>query len=216
MEGMRNAREDLSSNKLFSLRPLLFKSFTETAEIRLQNNPLVADYRLCEALFNPQKAYVISFSQAETFLQGQSLNTVCGKKCQDFRPDYMKICPNAFCKGIVAAHSCFAIPRDHPFTEFCPQIGTIVAMFNNTEATFQTAQIACSKANQKEIGRLPGAAEFADGCVQRLLKKVRRYFNLDYTPVVWLGQRDSEATAYASNSNSYSTTTKKLYYMCNF
>ncbi|XP_065189710.1 uncharacterized protein LOC135820571 [Sycon ciliatum] len=226
----------MDSNKIELLPPNVFRGLNHLADVSLTGNPLTQDYRLCTALYNKgtEITYYVDDDVQEKFgsanppaifvgttdssaagpTTGISVNQVCGRQCNTWRPDYLKVCPDAFCKGTVANHACRSMDHDSAVTEDCPQTGRTLQMFSSVESNYWQSKDLCAATLQ---GDLPTAYDFKYGCVQRLLAKVRQQYNLDYTPVVWLEQFyhwKGDITAFASNRLTYWPQTRRIYYLC--
>ncbi|XP_065189711.1 uncharacterized protein LOC135820572 [Sycon ciliatum] len=211
---------NMSGNKIQLLPPNVFRGLSYSAAINLKGNPLVQDYRLCGALYNQYTPHlylldtdVVANLGSGSFPQAAiSVNHVCSRQCNTWRPDFLKVCPNAFCKGTVANHQCLTMDSHASLYEVCPNSLNILRMFSSKEGNFWDSRNSCRAMGASTT--LPSEDDFQKGCVGRLLAKVRQQYNLDYTPVVWLGELYLGRNAYASDGKTYPLATGKLYYMC--
>eukprot|EP00117_Sycon_ciliatum_P022912 scpid70573/ scgid19627/ len=206
---------DMNFNQLDILPQNVFGSLPFRAHIDLLGNPLVTDYRLCSALYS-YKAFVYRLESdiQQKFGQPGLVHTPvtlqCVGRCYSWRPPYLNICPDAFCKGILGQHRCYSIDAENSLTETCNETGNVLTMASSKEQTYWQARAACSKLN----GTLPTQSDFQNGCVNRLLTKVRQQFSLNYFPVAWLGQTHGGQPGVGSNGQPYPPATYNLYYMC--
>ncbi|XP_065189707.1 uncharacterized protein LOC135820566 [Sycon ciliatum] len=202
----------LKDNLLVELPRNVFGSVAMNAQIALDNNPLAPDYRLCGALYTDrEKSKKIQYSglTPEAIKNVGNVTEVCSKPCYSFRPEYLNVCPNAFCKGTVGNHQCIPIESGTRFEFYCGGSGHRLAMISSKEDTFAPSEAACNANN----GYLPRHNDLRYGCAQALVAKVRQHYNLSYTPVAWIGNI-YKGNAFATNGYTYRPTTTKLYHMC--
>ncbi|XP_065189708.1 uncharacterized protein LOC135820568 [Sycon ciliatum] len=203
---------NLDSNLLKRIIPNTFQSLPSNAYIELSDNPLVQDHLLCKGLYygNKQFTYNLNWILERDFLLGGNITSLCSQPCNEWRPAYMNVCPDAFCRGTLANHVCVKTHFDQALASACPQTSSVLKMVSSKEVNFPDAKQQC----QIISGSLPSWQEFIYGCPQRLLAKVRSHLNLHYTPVAWLDQMDPYGTAYATNRLTYFPNARKIYYIC--
>ncbi|XP_065190264.1 amphoterin-induced protein 3-like isoform X2 [Sycon ciliatum] len=202
----------LQHNSLVELPRDAFGSVGLHAHIHLDDNPLATDYRLCGGLYTDReksKEILYSGLSSEVIKNVGNVTEVCSKPCYSFRPEYLNVCPNAFCKGTVGDHQCIPIEPGKKFEFYCGGSGHRLAMTTSEEDTFAPSEAACNAIN----GYLARNNDLRYGCAQELVAQVRKHYNLDYTPVAWIGNI-YKGNAFATNGYTYAPTTTKLYRVC--
>ena len=108
-----------------------------------------------------QKYVLIMFPPWTVFRICIVVTEVCSKPCYSFRPEYLNVCPNAFCKGTVGDHQCIPIePGKHlPCIVFCTLNLSFTRNAQNHQDFWHTNRVRQddreieTRGTQKEVNR---------------------------------------------------------------